>query len=163
MKTKIEFKHTLYIFHNWVNVKKRKPLFNYSNINVYGGYPLIPVINNFIEKYKTKGNMSLLADSFQRILIIKDLKNFIKRTINAFLPLPLIQPIIEEITVEEIERNIEESIEIPIKESIEFKVEEIDNELDPKQIKSKSLIEKYNWKVYSINKTKFNFIILKRI
>ena len=30
-------------------------------------------------------------------------------------------------------------------------------------MKSKSLIEKYNWKVYSINKTKFNFIILKRI
>jgi hypothetical protein len=29
--------------------------------------------------------------------------------------------------------------------------------------KSKSLIERYNWKVYSINKTKFNFMILKRI
>lgn len=30
-------------------------------------------------------------------------------------------------------------------------------------MKLKSLIERYNWKVYSINKTKFNFVILKRI
>ena len=32
LKTKEDFKKTFYLFHNYVNAKKRKPLFNYSNI-----------------------------------------------------------------------------------------------------------------------------------
>jgi hypothetical protein len=139
LKTKLEFKNTLYIFHNWVNVKKRKPLFNYSNINVYGSYPLIPVINNFIEKYKTKGNMNLLADSFQRILIIKDLKFFIKRTIHAFLPLPLIQPIIKETNIEE--TNMEESIE---ETNMEESIEETNIEESVEETNMEESIEETN-------------------
>ena len=35
IKSKYEFKNTIYLFHNWVNAKKKKPLFNYSNIEIY--------------------------------------------------------------------------------------------------------------------------------
>ena len=31
IKSKLEFRNTFYLFHNWVNAKKRKQLFNYAN------------------------------------------------------------------------------------------------------------------------------------
>jgi hypothetical protein len=73
-KTKEEFKQIFYLFHNWVNHKKRKPLFNYNNIEKYQYLYLPNVINHFMNVYNTKGNMKLLAETFQRKLI---LKNFI--------------------------------------------------------------------------------------
>ena len=86
IKNKSEFKNTFYLFHNWVNAKKKKPLFNYENINNYGKYKFFDVMNDFISKYHTKGNMNLLTDTFQRQLIVKDLKKWVSYTINAFLP-----------------------------------------------------------------------------
>ena len=72
LKNKSQLKNTIYLFHNWVNVKKRKPLFNYAHIEIYKNYNLINVINNFIINYQTKGNMKLLTESFQRQIIIRD-------------------------------------------------------------------------------------------
>jgi hypothetical protein len=85
MKTKDEFKNTFYLFHNWVNAKKRKPLFNYSNLQIYKNYKLISVFNNFIVNYTTNGNMKLLTESFQRKLIISDFKKWFINSINGFL------------------------------------------------------------------------------
>lgn len=76
IKTKQNLIDKLYIFHNYVNKKKRKPLFNYSNIGKYKTINLILVYNNFIKNYNTKGNMKLLAESFQRKLIVNDLKKW---------------------------------------------------------------------------------------
>jgi hypothetical protein len=64
----------LYIFHNSVNKRKRKQLFNYANINKYTNYNVGATFNNFISVYHTKGNMNLIAESFQRNLLVKDLK-----------------------------------------------------------------------------------------
>jgi hypothetical protein len=86
MKNKIEFKNTFYLFHNWVNAKKRKPLFNYGYIGVYGKYNLINVVNHFLKNYQTKGNMKLINESFQRQLILKDFKNWFTGSIRAFIP-----------------------------------------------------------------------------
>lgn len=85
LKKKIQFKNTIYIFHNWVNVKKRKALFNYSKIEMYKNYNLINVINNFIGNYQTNGNMKLLTETFQRQLIIKDFKRWFTLNIKAFI------------------------------------------------------------------------------
>ena len=128
MKNKTEFKNTFYLFHNWVNAKKRKALFNYSHMNVYGRYRLIDVLNDFYAKYQTKGNMKLLTESFQRQFVIKDFNNWIKYTIAAFVPrinipqqLPGVvieEPVIEEqIVVEEPVVTIEEPVtEEPVTE-----------------------------------------------
>ena len=86
IKTKQHLKTLMYIFHNYVNVKKRKPLFNYSQLNIYNNANIINVANNFISKYHTKGNMNLIAESFQRKLVIKDFKNWLTKNINAFMP-----------------------------------------------------------------------------
>jgi hypothetical protein len=77
IKTKNEFKNMLYIFHNTVNKRKRKQLFNYANINKYKNYNVGATFNNFISVYHTKGNMNLIAESFQRNLLVKDLKNWL--------------------------------------------------------------------------------------
>jgi len=85
LKTKDELKNTLYLFHNWVNNKKKKNLFNYSHLEIYKRYNLINVVNNFINKYQTKGNMNLITESFQRDVIIKDFKSWFINSIKAFI------------------------------------------------------------------------------
>jgi len=87
IKTKLQFKNTFYLFHNYVNAKKRKRLFNYANINVYSKFRLMNVISNFINNYQTKGNMKLISESFQRQFVINDFKNFIKKYIKLFIPI----------------------------------------------------------------------------
>ena len=94
LKTKVDFKNTFYLFHNKVNAKKRKPLYNYSNLSIYKKYNIVPVINNFISKYNTKGNMKLIAESFQRSIIIKEFTQWIRGCCIAFsspknVPLPV--------------------------------------------------------------------------
>ena len=82
--TKTDFKNTFYLFHNMVNARKKKQLFNYDNMNIYQTFNIVDVFNNFVSVYNTKGNMKLLAESFQRSLIIKDLKRWIVNNINSF-------------------------------------------------------------------------------
>lgn len=85
-KTKDEFKNMLYLFHNYVNAKKRKALFNYANMAKYNNLNLINVINDFIAKYNTKGNMKLLSESFHRTFVVKEFIKWFKRNSRAFIP-----------------------------------------------------------------------------
>lgn len=147
-KTKYEFKNMLYLFHNWVNAKKRKPLFNHAYMNIYSNFNLIFVIKDFISKYNTKGNMKLLAESFQRGFVVKNLIAWFKTHSRAFIrPQPIIniinnnseqlepiqeetneKPLVEENIVEE-EPLVEETEEILITDEYQldesFKVEEV--------------------------------------
>lgn len=68
-KTKAEFKNMLYLFHNSVNAKKRKQLFNYTNMDKYHKLNINIVVQNFLKHYNTRGNMRLLTETFQRNLI----------------------------------------------------------------------------------------------
>jgi len=95
-KTKLEFKNMLYLFHNWVNAKKRKPLYNYANMNKYANLYLPLVINDFIAKYNTKGNMKLLTESFQRTFVVKDLIKWFKANSRAFIKPPIIKPLVDQ-------------------------------------------------------------------
>ena len=92
LKTKLDFKNAFYLFHNYVNAKKRKKLFNYSNMYVYSKYRIIDVVNNFIAKYHTKGNMKMLTESFQRQFIINDFKKWFTASMKAFVPRVNIPP-----------------------------------------------------------------------
>ena len=118
-KTKDEFKQFIYLFHNKVNHKIRKKLFNYGNINIYSRYNIINVINNFINNYQTKGNMKLLTESFQRKLIITDFKKWIISVMTAFLPelnIPRQIQSIEEPVINEIDLVVTEEpvVEEPV-------------------------------------------------
>jgi hypothetical protein len=82
--TKTDFKNLFYLFHNTVNVRKKKPLYNHINMDKYNTVSLQVAFNNFVSVYNTRGNMRQLAETFQRSLIVKDLKNFILQNINSF-------------------------------------------------------------------------------
>ena len=130
-KTKQHFKNTMYIFHNYVNVKKRKPLFNYSVINMYQKYNIINVVNNFIKNYNTKGNMKLLTESFKRELVIKNFKNWITRNIRAFIPtLTVPQPITMQQVEDVVEMEHVVEMEEVVKDNIELKIENIYDEVN---------------------------------
>ena len=86
LRTKNDFKNMIYMFHNYVNSKKRKPLFNYANLEIYKRYNIVSVFNRFISVYHTKGNMKLLAESFQRQLIVKTVREWFSRNICFFIP-----------------------------------------------------------------------------
>jgi hypothetical protein len=77
ISSKNDFKNMLYIFHNKVNLRRKKILFAYLDLNKYKNQKIIPIYNHFITVYNTKGNLNLLTDSFQRQLILKDFKKWI--------------------------------------------------------------------------------------
>jgi hypothetical protein len=79
LNTKQDFKNMIYIFHNRVNLKKRKKLLNSTELdNLYKTKNLLKVIINFIKKYHTKGNMQLLNESFHRQMVIKEFKKWLQ-------------------------------------------------------------------------------------
>ena len=104
IRTKRNLIDKLYVFHNYVNKKKRKTLFNYGNIGKYKVINLILVYNNFIKNYNTKGNMKLIAESFQRKLIVSDLKKWfilnIRRFSSTQKPVTIEPVTIEPVTIE---------------------------------------------------------------
>lgn len=89
-KNKTEFKNMLYLFHNYVNAKKRKPLYNYADMTKYSNANLLYVVNNFIRKYNTKGNMKLIAESFQRSFVIKNFISWFNTYKLAFIRLTVV-------------------------------------------------------------------------
>jgi hypothetical protein len=106
LRCKQDFVTMFYVFHNIVNKRKRKSLFNYADISIYENYNLIPVVNNFIARYNTKGNMKLLTESFQRQFVVKDFKNWFVANISVFVK-PRIMPFIPQINIEQSVKKIE--------------------------------------------------------
>lgn len=84
IKTADDLSKTLYLFHNHVNRKKHKALFNYSELVKYKSYNLIRVFQSFTRVYNTRGNMRLIADEFQRNMIIAEFKQWIGTNISSF-------------------------------------------------------------------------------
>jgi len=76
--------NNIYIFHNYVNKKNKKPLFNYNMIVNYNKMDLVVAIRQFIRAYNTQGNMNLLNESFQRQLAVKEFKQWMRTNSNAF-------------------------------------------------------------------------------
>ena len=77
INSKNEFKHMLFVFHNAVNKRKRKPIFAYKIIDKYKFMTIPNAYNNFINAYNTKGNLSLIMESFQRSIVIKELNRWL--------------------------------------------------------------------------------------
>jgi hypothetical protein len=84
VSTKIDFQNMLYCFHNSVNVRKKKLMFNHIHLEKYKQIPLQVAFNNFVAVYNTKGNMRQLAETFQRNLVIRDLKKWLLLNIKSF-------------------------------------------------------------------------------
>lgn len=84
VSTKNDLINLLFIFHNAVNHKKMKPLFPIEETKKYSQNNIIIAYNQFITAFNTKGNMKLLADSFQRKLILQELKKWLIQNLSNF-------------------------------------------------------------------------------
>ena len=84
LSSKEKFKNTFYLFHNVVNVKKNKKLYNYANMDNYKLINFMTAFNNFIRVYNTRGNMKMLTESFQRQLVIKSFKLWLFKNLKFF-------------------------------------------------------------------------------
>jgi hypothetical protein len=123
--TKDKFRVSLFIFHNSVNRKKNKQLFNIKDIGVYGRMSLLNVWKRFVAVYNTKGNMQMLTESFQRELIMKEFRKWFGTNIACFLhpkPIPSV-PVVEEHKEETEVVESEESNKILVESLVEEKVE----------------------------------------
>lgn len=94
VRNKEDFRNIMFIFHNVVNRRKNKPPFNPANLtNVYGNKNIAVEYNNFVSVFHTKGNMKLLAETFQRKLVLTDFRRWFVNNIQFFVT-PVEQPIV---------------------------------------------------------------------
>ena len=77
ISNKTDFVNTLYLFHNMVNVRKHKPLFNHQSVARYRSIHIQAAFKNFVSVYNTRGDLKLLAETFQRQLVVKDLRHWL--------------------------------------------------------------------------------------
>jgi hypothetical protein len=84
IQTKYDFKSMIFTFHNAVNVRKRKRMFSFDNMNMYENVSLDFAVRNFLTFYNTKGNMQLIAESTQRRYVITHFIAFIRKELMNF-------------------------------------------------------------------------------
>jgi hypothetical protein len=84
IKRKEDLQKLLWSFHNTVNRRKKKPLFNSFGLEKYKQCKMVDVYNNFAKNYNTKGIMTLMADSLQRTVTINNFKKWITNNYQYF-------------------------------------------------------------------------------
>ena len=85
MTNKKIFINALYIFHNDVNERIKKPMFNYEDLlKMYQGKNLIHVYNNFVQNFHSGGTLTLINQNFHKKRILSAFKTWILANIRSF-------------------------------------------------------------------------------
>lgn len=84
IKTHNDFKMVMYQFHNEVNRRKKKAIFDEKELNIYENKKISQTFNAFSQYYCKTGNLQQISQSFQRKLIIKDFINWLSKNREAF-------------------------------------------------------------------------------
>jgi hypothetical protein len=109
LKTKTNLKNILYVFHNYVNKRKNKPIFHTNSLAIYQTKNLINVFNNFVQVYNTRGNMKLLTESFQRQRVLSEFKKWFFVNLYLFIPNKIPQRVANTQPQEKIENVVTEN------------------------------------------------------
>jgi len=79
----IHLQNMLYAFHNIVNRRKIKPLFNHSFLcSTYEKMHIITVLDNFFRFFHTRGNLSMISDSFHRQRVLLHFRRWLRGNIS---------------------------------------------------------------------------------
>jgi formylmethanofuran dehydrogenase subunit E-like metal-binding protein len=78
INSKTDLKQILFIFHNSVNIRKKKALFSLDELNKYTRANLSAVIYNFKMNYNSTRNLRLMSDTFQRNLVMTEFVKWLK-------------------------------------------------------------------------------------
>jgi hypothetical protein len=81
---KEDLKNLLYVFHNQVNKRNNKPLYKYTDLEIYKTKTVINTFNRFLSNFSSHGNTRLLADNFHRKQLTSSLRRWIMQNIQNF-------------------------------------------------------------------------------
>ena len=85
IQTREDFRMMLFVFHNMVNKRKGKPIFNSSDLEKYASNKLPQVFFVFTQTYNPKlGNLKLMTDTITRKRIIETLRAWFKLNYQSF-------------------------------------------------------------------------------
>jgi hypothetical protein len=86
IKNKSDFKNLLHFFHNTVNKRKNKSVFDINEVSLkYSNNNIMITYINFVNVFNTRGNMKLLADTFQRKLVLNDFRKWLQVNLKSFV------------------------------------------------------------------------------
>ena len=74
----------LFVFHNMVNKRKRLLPFKYVDLQYYKTRNIIEAHNKFANNFNTKGNMSLINESFHRNRTLFSIKSWLMKNLTHF-------------------------------------------------------------------------------
>jgi len=66
IRTKNELRNVLFVFHNSVNSRKKKPLYKYDDLKVYNNINLPSAFFTFKRHFHTDGNMREMSQNMSR-------------------------------------------------------------------------------------------------
>ena len=85
IQTKENFKLMLFVFHNQVNKRKLKPIYDVSNMSKYASNDLRVVFIEFVNEYtKRQSNFKLMADTAARQRIAKAVGDWLSQNYVMF-------------------------------------------------------------------------------
>jgi hypothetical protein len=85
IKNKTDFRNIMHFFHNSVNRRKNKPPFDIKAVHEQYNGNIITTYVNFVNVFNTRGNMKLLADTFQRKIVLNDFRNWMQFNLKFFI------------------------------------------------------------------------------
>ena len=84
IRSKADLEHILYLFHNIVNERLKKPAYDESRIIEYNHKSLIDAFNAFVNVYSRRVDVRQMTDSMQRTRIINDTRAMIRNNVGMF-------------------------------------------------------------------------------
>jgi hypothetical protein len=84
IKTKDDLINLLFVFHNMVNKRKHSLQFKHENLPYYKTRNIVQTYNSFSRNFNTRGNMSLINDSFRRNMMLSSLRAWLMNNLNHF-------------------------------------------------------------------------------
>ena len=84
IKTKDDLINLLFVFHNMVNKRKQLPPFKYDNLPYYKTRNVVQTYNAFSRNFNTRGNMSLINESFRRNMMLSSLRGWLMTNLIHF-------------------------------------------------------------------------------
>jgi hypothetical protein len=85
IKTSQDLRNILFMFHNIVNKRKHKPPFLKENLTQYNHINIVLAYKNFLNKFHTNGNMSLISNAFHRTRMLAHLKIWFNSNLHHFI------------------------------------------------------------------------------
>ncbi len=83
--TKKDLQNFLFMFHNYVNQRKKVPLFKYEDLQkTYEVKNIVQTYNNFAANFHTRGNMNLISESFRRKQFLERLRAWMIKNHHIF-------------------------------------------------------------------------------